>query len=109
MPMKRSLILQKGTNPSRPPFRVGHRFALDLYQRSSFLNGMARVIDVGGCLRKADAKAARRSYRELIEELAHSSVDVVMIGRDWDAVGQDFQFAVGTAVDRGALTEAAYE
>ena len=109
MPVKRLLMGRKGTNPFRPPFRVGHRVALGRDRRSPFLHGMARVIDVGGCLKEADAETARRAYRELIEELKHSGVDVVIMGRDWDAIGQDFQLAVGNAVDQGTLTQAAYE
>ena len=109
MPIKRLLMGREGTNPSRPPLPVVRHVTVDRDRISPFLHGMARVIDVGGCLRQADAAGARRAYRELIEELDHSGIDVVIIGRDWEALGQDFQFVVGTAVDQGTLTEATYE
>lgn len=109
MPVKKFLMGREGSNPSRPPLHIVHRVALDSDRRSPFLHGMTRAVDVGGCLRQTNAEAARRLSRELIAELASPDVDVVIIGGDWDAVGQDFRFVAGTAVSQGTLAETTYE
>ena len=102
MPVKKFLMGRASTNRSRPELRAIHHVALDSDRSWPFLRGMARVIDVGGALRETDAEAARKEYRELIKALRRRNIDVVTIGSDLDAVGQDFRCVIGSDTSRVA-------
>ena len=102
MSVKKFLMGRAGSYQVRPESRTVHRVALDSDRSLPFLRGMARVIDVGGALRETNAEAARREYRELIKALRRRNVDVMIIGSDLDAMGQDFRRVIGPAADRDA-------
>lgn len=58
-----------------------------LYARSSFFEGVARLVDFGGTLNE---------YNECDTP---AEADVVALRSDWEALAQDYRAALGSVVD----------
>ncbi len=66
------------------------RFTDFLYARPSFLEGVARVLDVGGGL------------TEFNKSLTIEEADLRAIAADWGAVGQDLRDAIAVVTKKQA-------
>ncbi len=55
-----------------------------LYARPSFLEGLARIVDLGGTMNEYNAS------------LTGQDADAIAIWMDWAAIGQDMRDAIGT-------------
>ena len=60
------------------------------YTRPSFLEGLARIFDLGGTLR-SDYKPTRAVYE----------IDVAAMRSDWIEIGRDIDSAIGAYADGG--------
>ena len=66
------------------------RFLYYSYNRPSFLEGLARIFDLGGTLRN-DYKPTRTVYE----------IDVAAMRSDWIEIGRDIYEAIGAYADGG--------
>ena len=68
------------------------------YTRPSFLEGLARIFDLGGTLRN-DYKPTRTVYE----------IDVAAMRSDWIEIGRDIDGAIGAYADGGTSERLTYE
>lgn len=65
------------------------------YARPSFIEGMARLLDIGGTLNQHDADDLREMRTRRLAQPTDVEADAEAIRQVWLAVGQDISDAMG--------------